>query len=252
MVVFQDDCSLFVPLIPKKSKLIRSMKHIIVYLFVLSFAAASAQQVAVDVHRAYGKPVRPEQLKGAKTMDDFIAYFPHDWVEQYVKTTVSLDQSGKIQTAEGKSDRFSAGQVKLLSTAGIGDRITVSVDYRRSNPINGKPETQGLSYAFTVVPDQEAQHTLPEVLFKKQFTAPLASSMPEPKDGEAAIAKVRFVVLENGQIANVALEQSCGNATSDKFIVEKLKSMARWKPAQNKDGRTFRQELVLVVNNSGC
>lgn len=228
------------------------MKHVIIYLFVLSIAVASAQQVAVDVHRAYGKPVRLEQLTDAKTMDDVIAYFPHDWVEQYVKTTVSLDQSGKIQTAEGKSDRFSAGQVKLLSTAGIGDRITVSVDYRRSNPINGKPEVQGLSYAFTVVPDQEAEYTLPEVLFKKQFTVPLASIMPEPKEGEAAIAKVRFVVLENGQIANVALEQSCGSPNSDKFIVEKLKSMVKWKPAQNKDGRTFRQEFVLVVNNAGC
>ena len=228
------------------------MKQLVLLLLCVSLTEVLAQQIDVGLQRVHGKPVRQEQLRKVKVMDDLIAYFPHEWVEQYAGTNVTVDQVGKIQTAVGTNARFSSDQLRVLSAAAVGDRITVSVDYRRKNPVTGQPEKQALSYAFSVVADQEATHALPQEVFVKQFIAPLKSIFPEPKAGSSVVAKVKFVVLENGQISDVLLEQSSGSSASDKYILETVRSMPKWKPAQNKDGRTFRQEFVLVVNNAGC
>lgn len=92
---------------------------------------------------------------------------------------------------------------------------------------------------------------MPEQTLKKEFVQPFALTLPNLKEG-TAVARVRFMVLENGQVSDVLMEQSSGNINSDKAILETVRSMPKWKPAQNKDGRTFRQEFVLVVNNAGC
>ena len=228
------------------------MRQFFFFLLIISVLDVFAQQIDVGLNRVYGKAIRQEQLMKAKVMDDLVAYFPHEWVEQYAGTSVKVDQAGKIRMAAGKNDRFSPDQLRVLGTASVGDRITVDVNYHRKNPVTGEPEKQSISYAYTVVADQEATYAIPQETFVKQFTAPLKSIFPEAKQGASVAAKVRFVVLENGQIANVLLEQSSGSSASDNHILETVRSMPKWKPAQNKDGRTFRQEFVLVVNNAGC
>lgn len=233
----------------------------LIFIFCGLIFSARSQQLrpTVEVNRSFGKALSHEKLSHPKTLEEIIPYYPKNWIQGYRGTTVTIVSKGITKSAEGKSEMLSPNQIKMLEAAAVGDQITFQIRYQSLNSVTEALQNDVLDLRYTVVADEEAQPAQGTEFLKTYFENQAFKKITASKTSAIINtgapflgATVTFVVDETGRVTATSLKQSSGNKEADQLLLETLQRMPAWKPAQNRDGKSFSQQFTLTVINAGC
>lgn len=224
-----------------------------VLLLSLITVGGFAQDLYFSIHGNYKHAITKEKLGTARSMSDIIPYYPASWITSYTSVEISAISNGNTFTSISSNDILSTEQIKMLSSLGFGTEIVIKIGYVRENSLTKKVEDGMMNYSATVIPDTEAQcpdgHEQLSLYFKKYVSEKISS-----EDSKALeYAAVRFTINEDGGITAVKIHETSGNPEIDHLLLDAVKNMPAWNPAEDSKGQKVRQEFEFTVSgNEGC
>lgn len=229
------------------------MKNILFFLLLTSVACYGQNPPAsIEIHTSFGKPVLREKVNSAVKFDDLIPYYPHNWIDGYLGTMVTIKHNKAIRTSDGKNNSLTATQKSLLNVAEVGDELTLIIKYFSKNSVTGNNDHQEIKLEYTVVSELEAKPASGIEKMREYFRTATFKSFEDGTGESFAGASVLFKVDEYGHIAEASLSKSSGNMAADQRLLKSVRSMPVWTPAQDKSGKKYSREFILEVIKSGC
>jgi len=208
-----------------------------------------SQELRFNVRGNYARPVLEDNLKKAKNLGDIIPYYPVNWISHYKSSEISITTNGKVLKARGSDDKLNSEQIQILKAVGPASEIGITVKYKATNAVTGVLEDHTMNVLMTVVPDVEAEYPGGREQIRKYLQEAAINKISQ---GEIKPAIVRFIINEEGAAVNALVTKSTGNDNTDKLLIEAVKNMPKWKPAQNSKGKKVKQDFVFLIEMGGC
>ena len=227
------------------------MKKSLAFALFFLTTVLFAQQVDYSLKCPYGRALSYDRLTSPKTLEDLIVGYPADWVSDYQSTSISVGQTGNARSAIGANMNLTAAQRSLLNTASVGDRLTVRVEYLKTNAATQAKQLDKLEFVFTIVPEVAAANASGDKDLKEYFSRVL-KQLPAYDDKITKIATLSFTVDEGGAVTGASVSSSSGDAKVDGLLLNAVRSMPKWNPGQDRKGKRYRQEFLFEVVNAGC
>lgn len=163
-------------------------------------------------------------------------------------TTVS---KGQKVSAHSTNEQLTPEQKSMLLSADMSSNIELSISFVYKY-YGGDSEVKEGKIAVTVVPEVEAHYTGggAKELFKYLIGYVKKQNPSGIKPDAIQNASVLFTVTEDGSLADIKLRQQSGDRKTDKLLLEAVKSMPKWKPAQNAKGTPIKQTIHFAFG--GC
>lgn len=164
--------------------------------------------------------------------------------------------NSKTVVAVNNTDKLSAQQKSILSSADLSSNINVTIKYRykdqtndswgsRNNVIEGET-------VLAIIPDKEAEYPGGWKQLSEYFNASVIKRIDEPKMSDKIYqAIVKFIVNEEGQIVNAEITRTSSNKHIDQLLLKAVNQMPKWRPAENAKGLRIKQEIIIPFG-SGC
>lgn len=198
------------------------------------------------------RPVSLEKLTSAKLVGDIIPYYPSSWMTEYISVEILTTYNGSEISAMGPNDVLTVEQKKVFASIDIPAEIEFNVRYKSQNVVTKKIEDRLMNVSFSVIPEVKAEYIGgydQMITYLKESSKGKVSA----KDfNPANPATVFFTVNAQGEVGQVELDHGCGDAEIDKLAVELVKSMPKWKPANNSRGVAVKQNFRFVLGFAGC
>ena len=227
-------------------------KIIIAPLLLLLIVTGYSQNLSYEVHGNYVHSVKKEILSKANSISDIIPYYPAWWIEGYISVEISATSDGKTVMAPGTNETLSIEQINLLNAADLGTDIVIAIEYKYRNPVTDNIDIGRSNYSASVVPEIEAEYPGGKQLMTQYLKDNAIDKISETTSKQLQQAIVRFIVNEEGGIANVQMSKSSGDPETDKLLIEVINKMPKWRPAEDSKGIKVKQEFEFSVETSGC
>jgi hypothetical protein len=133
-------------------------KILFVLLLMLPFVVGTTQDVKFAVRGSFGHPVTKEALTQVGALGDIVAYYPRQWITNYVSTEIQATSKGSTIIATSKSEMLTDAQKDLLIGADLGTNIVIKVNYNYANSTTGQLDLRTMQYTATVVPEIQAEY----------------------------------------------------------------------------------------------
>lgn len=192
-------------------------------------------------------------------MIDINPFYAKSWVTEYVSTVISAQCNGKIIKAIGKNDTLSEDQKKIFRLADIGWDVAVEVKYKLPNPVTAKLENSKMNFFVTLVADSSFSLPVADAEFidgKEKMRKYLYDNAVQPISKTVSEkfqkGRVKFTINETGEITNCNISESSGDAKTDLLLIETVRKMGNWKPAENSEGKTVKQDFQFALGLGGC
>ena len=218
------------------------------------------------VQSRFTKSLVKEKLNGVEKLDDFIEYYPVNWIEKYDSVVLTAYQEEQKTSLVSKNNVLTKSQIKLLSSLDYSSRIEVNVFYKEKNVVTKKMESSQMRRSFTIVSKYPAEYktgydsliyylrTNSENDIELSKVAPLKVG-PDSLEIPGPVS-VLFVVNEEGKTENVRIERTSGDANTDALLQKLVANMPLWNPAKDANGKFVKQECSFSVTESkfgvGC
>jgi TonB family protein len=230
------------------------MKKIYLIVFIALFAAGFSQSLQFTVRGAYTYGANSEALREVRFMRQIIPYNTSTGIVNYISTEVLAGCNGKEMRATGKGDTLTADQREVISQAEPGTDIVINIKYSFNNKIVQDKEVYTLQHVITVLPEVTASFASYKEMLKylKENTV---EKLCDPIYKKFPFATVRFTVNENGDVIGVRIDQSSEDIQVDEVLLEAIKHMPKWIPAQNSKGKKVKQEFQFTIGTNvktGC
>lgn len=204
------------------------------------------------VQRVHNHMVRKTTVQGAQYLSDVIDHYPESWIDAYVSTKVTLEDGKNVFEAKGKANKLTKEQASILKKAALNHTIRVEVVYKQANVVTAEVATRTMNYAFRVKPDEEAafeKGDLRDLLLEQATTKMEASNAEKFQRGV-----LHFYIGPSGKAENIRVIESSGALTTDQLLMDVLREMPKWKPAQNANGKRVKQEFEFSIGfgSGGC
>lgn len=212
---------------------------------------AQTEQVFFDVAPVFSKTVSDDQLASAETLSDIYEGYPSSWINNYISTTLVIGHDETQTSADGSTEALSKEQKRAIIDAPIGSQVSIWVVHEHSEKQEDSP--QEIKLTTTVVPTEsatfgESHEDLLGYIREKAINA--IDQNPAATFDQAIIS---FTISEEGEVTDPKLEESSLNTFIDKLLLDSIKTMPDWTPANDKNGRAIPQRFEFRVGNSlGC
>ena len=199
--------------------------------------------VFYSVRSRFIKTLVKEKLKGVKKLDDFIEYYPVNWIEKYDSVVLVAYEGNNKKSLASKNNNLSTSQISMLQSLDYSSRIEVNVFFKETNTINKKLESSHMERSFTIVTKYSAEYikkeeALIDYLTKNSEDKINLTKVATIKVGPDSIVipgplNVLFVVNEQGITDNVRMERTSGDIETDELFQQLIRDMPQWKPARD-------------------
>lgn len=210
------------------------------------------KELSFDLRGRYTHPVKKENLTKAKLLNDFVSDYPTNWVSNYISVEMKATCNGKELKAIGTNNVLTADQKKILNAIELGSDLIITVKYKEKNPVDQIIYDNQMNIALTVVPEIEAQYLSGQDEIKKYLKDYVIKKISETVPEEFQKGIVTFTIDEAGDVTNAKTSLTSGDAKTDKFLLNTISTMPKWKPAQNARGEKVKQEFVFSFGVGGC
>lgn len=230
-------------------------------LLFIAFAfpyLGSSQEVSTDeitfkVNRIYPYiSIAKEKLNEANTLRDLHPHYKSSWIREYISVEILTTHEGKISKAVGKNDILNQKQKDVMKMADLGADISIKVRYIPENTLKHN-EPKEMNFSFTVDPESEATYPSGPQQLQQYLQEKAIDKIPAGSFKNYDFTAVKFTVDEDGQIIDAhifdAVYQMSKNEKIDALLLEAIRNMPRWKPAEYANGTKVKQEFVLTVGN---
>lgn len=231
--------------------------HFVLFSFSQGIAAASlddsTQELPYEVNRVYAPlSIDKEQLKEACTIVDLHPHYKPSWIREFIFVEVLTSQEGKAKKAVGKDDTLTKEQKELLITADIGAEIAVNIRYIPENTLaDNEPKT--FDFKFLVNPEKEATYVGGMQALRHYLKEKAIDKISADSFENYDLSAIKFTINEKGEVidAHVFADEyrKSNYEKTDALLLESIRAMPCWKPAEYANGRKVKQEFVLTVGN---
>jgi TonB family protein len=229
------------------------MKFVSTLLIVLLFAGFSmAQEIRFEVRGSASHPIKKDQLQKALTLNDIRPNYPSSWITNYTIVEIKSISNGITVQAEGMNDTLTEAQKQLLGSVEIGADIVFDISHMYRNPVTGMSEPRKINFTYTLIPEIEATYVGGTEQLNTYLEEKAISKISDEVAGKLTGAVVSFVVNEKGDIKNVKITSSSGNAKTDKLLLSAIAKMPKWESAENNEGIKVKQSFLFTVGYPGC
>ncbi len=221
---------------------------------------SAAKELRFNVDRVYSHlSITKEKLKEAHTIRDFknavrdnnLDYKP-SWVKEYISVEISTIYNGRTRTAVSKDDTLTQEQKDYMFEADPGTDISVNVKYIPDNTLKHN-DPKELNFTVAVGPEKEATYPGGEQQLKKYLQEKAIDQISAASFENFDLVAIKFTINEEGEIVNAYLfgdeYRSEKNEKRDALLLEAIRNMPCWRPAQYADGTEVKQEFVFTVGN---
>lgn len=210
------------------------------------------RELNIDVRATYSNPLKEESLHGVQLLNDFMPYYPKNWIHDYISVEISTSSNGKLMKASSANNRLSEEQKNILEKAELATNVIVNVKYRMKNPITHVLEDNQMLVSYTIVPEVEAEYAggKQQVLqyLKDHGIDRISKSAPEEFQKGAVV----FTINEDGDVTNAKISMTSGDSKIDMLLLDLINGMPKWKPAKNEKGMAVKQEFEFSFGIGGC
>ncbi|MCB0707656.1 MAG: energy transducer TonB [Saprospiraceae bacterium] len=202
-----------------------------------------------EVHQVYPYiSITKAQLNEARSLMDLNADYKSSWIKEYISVEVFANQNGIARKAVSENDILSQEQKTIMQRADVGTRVSVKVKYLPENTLRNN-DIKELTFAFTVLPESQAQYSGGQKELIQYLKENAINKIPAGSFTGYDLAAVKFTVSEEGEIMNAFVFESSKDEEIDKLLLETIRAMPCWNPAEYSNGVKVSQEFVLTVGN---
>lgn len=230
------------------------MKYGLTVLFVLLATLSCFAQrsnyavygVLTNPYSGWYSPVTLDTLQDAQTLKDIYVHYRPAWVSTYHQVEVTSTCGGNTQTAVGPDNQLTTEQLALLRSADTNCDVSVNIDYTPNNNLTPNPP-RTMSFQVMVVPIHEAKYPGGITQLQADLKAKIVDEVLQMSKTPVELAKVRFEVNEQGEIAEARMTASSGQKQIDEFILRTLCQLPLWQPARDVNGQAIKQEFEFSM-----
>ena len=230
-------------------------KLIALLIVVLTFPQLASSQNALtnepgfDVHKVYPHlSLTGEQLKKAQTLIDLNERYKSSWIREYISVEISAIHKGKERKAMGKNDSLNQEQKDIMNGADLGTYISVTVRYMPENNLKHN-DPKEMDFTFTVDPENDAKYSDGPQQLKQYLKEKAIDKIPDDHFKGYDLAAVKFTISEEGEIINPHVFETSKDEKIDQLLLEAIRTMPCWKPAEYANGTKLKQEFVLTIGS---
>ena len=217
-------------------------------------------ELSFEVDRIYPFiSITKEKLIDAQTLTDLDGeteklnhYYKSSWIREYISVEIQTSYKGGIKKAVSENDTLSQEQKDNMNMADAGTDISVKVKYIPENTL-AHNDPKELKFTFTVDPESEAKYPDGQQKLKQYLKENAIDKIPRDSFKNYDLAAVKFTISEEGEIINAHVfgseYQTSKNEKIDKLLLETIRNMPCWKPAEYANGLKVKQEFVFTVGN---
>lgn len=224
---------------------------IICFLFV---KLVCAQDLRMGVQTDFRFGIAKADLPKVKTLKDINDGYPSSWIKGYLSVeTKAIKSDGTIASAFGKNDVLTQDQLDLINRADYGTRLSFHVKYQPDRENNECAEIKEVNFIYTVIPEKLAEYIGGQDSLRAYIKENAIDKISKEKSKAIEMANVSFAIGKQGQIIDVKITESTSFPDIDNLLINVVKKMPKWKPAQNEKGQSIIQNFELNIGTSaGC
>lgn len=264
--------------------------HITLVLLLLGIGSIHSQNQKFEVLKKFGPSVNSRAIAQARTVNELspdlwsslilpafeynrlmqrrIEEYPQPQNYEYsqekykqildiIGTNISITSVGKTVTAENAGDNLSEEQKTLLKQAANGSEIHVKIKFvykdQQADRWGDRNRILEGESILAVIPDRQAEFPGGYKEITEYYLRNVIHILDDTKATEKAQqASVKFIVNEQGQIAEAKLIKTSSDPKIDQLILDATKTMPQWNPAMNSKGVKLKQEISLQFTRQGC
>lgn len=213
----------------------------------------SDDELLYEVRGMYSHSITKSQVKGAKRISDIIQNYPFSWISSYKKVEISGTCNGNFIIASSRNDTLTSEQIHILNTIDMASDLTINIEYSYQVPITNIVEHNTMHLVMTIVPEKQAEYIGGYDLLIKDLKENSGNYFSNADPAKFAQVAVKFTINRDGDIVNPIISRASGDKKTDRFVLELVSKLSKWKPAENADGIKIDQDFVLTIgNNMGC
>ena len=235
----------------------KNIQHKLIILLFTVFAfpyfgssqESSTNAFSCDVYRNYPPiSITKEKLKEAQTLVDLNKNYDSDWVKEYISVEILTSYKGKSRKAVSNNINLSQEQKTTINTADEGTDISVKVQYIPDNTLKHN-DPKEMQFTFSVEPESEAKYAGGSEQLKQYLKDNIFDKISKDRFRQYQLAAVKFTIDEEGQVINPHVFWSSEDEQTDKLLLDAIRNMPSWKPAEYANGLKVKQEFVLTVGD---
>jgi TonB family protein len=183
-------------------------------------------------------------MNEAETLMDLNDHYPASWVKEYI----SVEVWANSRNAVGKNEFLTQEQKDIMNGSDIGSDILVKVRYLPENELKNN-EVKELSFTFVLQPEKDAHFIGGQAPLLSYLKEKAIDKIPEGVFTGYDLAALRFTISEEGAITDALVIESSKDEQVDALLLEAIRDMPCWVPAEYTNGEKIRQDFMLTVGN---
>lgn len=235
-------------------------RQIFVLLFLISSTytlcytqSTASNELSIEVNRVYPYiSISKAALSEANSLLDLNKDYKSSWVKSYLSVEISTTYNGNIITSISENDILSKEQKDMMNRADAGTAISILVRYLPDNTLTHN-DPRKMNFTLNVDPESEATYPGGQQQLEKYLRENAIDKIPANSFTGYDLAVVKFTVNEKGEIMNAHLFGTEYRNNKDKnvdvLLLEAIRNMPSWKPAEYANGTKASQDFAFTVGN---
>ena len=179
-------------------------------------------------------------------------YFKPFWIRSYVSVEIVAIHQGKQRKAVGKNDILTQEQKEIIQHADAGTPIAAHIQYLPENTLSHN-DVKSLDFEVNVKPIRDARYSGGQQKLMDYLASNAVDKVPEGSFLPADFAAVQFTINESGKVIDAHVFESGfqlhPHDKANGILLEAVRQMPSWEPAEFCKGTTISQNYVFVVGN---
>lgn len=179
-------------------------------------------------------------------------FFKPSWIRSYVSLEVIANQHNMQRRATGKNDILTAEQKDIILNADAGTPIAVHIQYFPENTLSHN-DVRTLDFELNIKPLRDARYSGGQQKLEDYLAINAVHKIPGGSFLPTDYAAVLFTISESGKVIDARVfdsgYQSNPNESANAILLEAVRQMPSWEPAEFCKGTVIKQNYVFVVGN---
>lgn len=179
-------------------------------------------------------------------------YFKPSWIRSFVSVEIVATHQGKQLKEMGRNDILTRGQKEIIQNADAGTPIAVHIQYLPENTLSHN-DVKTLDFEVNVKPLRDAIYSGGHQKLMDYLASNAVDRIPGGSFLPADFAAVQFTINESGKVVDAHVFESGfqlhPHDKANAILLEAVRQMPSWEPAEFCKGTTISQNYVFVVGN---
>ena len=189
-----------------------------------------------------------EELANINTIHDINDFFKSEWVRSFNEVVYTVYQNGSKKQLKKPDGNMDAEVFEFISSTDNGFGVRVDIQYIPENSLKDNGPKRD-NFSFVINPEKEAAFPGGKTALRKYLDEQVLAHVSKDILPGYSLAAAKFTVSAQGEIQNIKIVESSKDQATDDLILNAIKNMPKWIPAEYADKTKVAQDNMLTVGN---